>query len=390
MYHQEAGPDQKQQQTLLPNKGTGTIQDGLPATTVAQPFSPTSLLQLQQTVGNTAVQHLMRQSNIVQRCGGHYHAGYSCVKELAGPEQYLLQRLPLDSPTHRSRPTPAPTPTPGLAATPAAPLNPLPTTVQGAHAARLAAGDLDGALQVIVTHMESQGEIDTSILAPATAVSPGAAVCGQTAVFSVEPSLGASAVTTKCTCTGTTGQQQINVRVQIGPGAISRSETLHSTLYHEFRHVRQEHELCNSSGTTSSFGGLCTDCNQPDEMDAYLAEIEAGYDPQAIRRAWVRVYVNWPWLAPEQQAIFMGRQTAARLKVDSLFPQVDWDADARVNRYNQWCWQLDQQIGGNTAGTCDNPLAPLHGPGPRPGLPIPEPPPPQGDFPLPDRDERVA
>jgi hypothetical protein len=124
-------------------------------------------------------------------------------------------------------------------------------------------------------------------------------------------------------------------------------------------------------------------------MDAYLAEVEGGYDPQSIRRAWVRVYVNWPWLAPEQQTVFMPRQRAARQKVDSFFPNVAWASDPDVGRYSRHCQQLDARLDGNTAGCCDDPMAPLNGPGPRPGLPIPEPQP-KGDFPLPQGETRLA
>lgn len=123
-------------------------------------------------------------------------------------------------------------------------------------------------------------------------------------------------------------------------------------------------------------------------MDAYLAEVEGGYDDRSIRRAWVRIYVNWPWLAPEQQAIFTPRLTVARRKVDRLFPNVDWINDLDVIRYSQWCLQLNRQLSNNTAGCCNNPLAPLNGPCPRHGLPIPEPPP-MGDFPTPGRMDRL-
>jgi hypothetical protein len=117
-------------------------------------------------------------------------------------------------------------------------------------------------------------------------------------------------------------------------------------------------------------------------MDAYLAEIEVGYDPQSLRRAWVRVYTNWPYLAPEQQTVFQARRNAAQQKIDGQFPGVNWGADSQVILYSNWCQSITIPGGGDTHGTCDNPLAPLNPT--RPGSSKLS----MGDFPEPAEEER--
>lgn len=264
----------------------------------------------------------------------------------------------------------------------------MPVAVIQDHNSRYATGDHQGALMAVVRYMEGQGEIDTSIMAPPTA-GGRQRVCANLNRYIVNPSMGSSALATSCGCVQSGSTRLPNVRIEVGPNAIRNAESLQSTLFHEFRHVRQEHEQCNLSSSGSGFGGARTDCNSPEEMDAYLAEVEAGYEPPLIRHAWVRVYTNWPWLAPEQQQVFMARQTAARQKVDRLFPNVDWANDSQVALYEGQCRQFDQAAGGNTYGTCDSPMAPLSAPGPRSGGPIPEPVR-RGDFPTPPDNERVA
>lgn len=177
--------------------------------------------------------------------------------------------------------------------------------------------------------------------------------------------MGSTATVTPCGATPRGGEQLPNVRIQIGPDAIRRVETLHSALFREFRHVRQQYEQSNRPGGRTRFTSRPTDCNQPEEMDAYLSEIEAGYDRHVVMHAWVRVYVNWPWLAPEQQQVFLPRHVAARRKVDRLFPSVPWESNAMVATYRQHCQDVDRAAGGDTQGSCDSPTAPLCAPGPR-------------------------
>jgi hypothetical protein len=308
------------------------------------------VLQMQRTLGNQAVGRLLDQSRPT-------------------PASETVQRIPDDQPSPSSAPSGA-TAGSALASTPATAMNRLPVAVIEDHNNRFYSGDQQGALMAVVRHMEAQGEIDTSIMAPPTA-GGRQAICSNLNRYIITPTLGSSASTTKCECTADGGSQLPNMRIEVGPGAIRDAQSLHSTLFHEFRHVRQYHEGCNMSGTSSGFGGPVTDCNNPVEMDSYLAEAEAGYNNRAIRHAWVRVYVNWPWLAPEQQQLFMHRQTTVRQKVDRLFPNVNWASDSDVAAYEAHCQRMDGLAGGNTQGTCDSPMAPLSAPGPRSGGPIP-------------------
>jgi hypothetical protein len=89
-------------------------------------------------------------------------------------------------------------------------------------------------------------------------------------------------------------------------------------------------------------------------MDAYLAEIEAGYAAEPIRHAWVRVYVNWDYLSDFQQAAFIARRQAAEQKVRRYFPGANWNTDSAVSTYRNWC----QGLAGGSRGTCDATLAP--------------------------------
>lgn len=324
---------------------------------------------------------------VIHRCGA---TPCDCSVEERADEE-AIQRIPTSSPTSVTAPPQQAGPSQGLGSTPAAALTPIPREVRQDHAARLAAGDQQGALLVIVRHMESVGEISPSLMATPVATAGGAAVCQTTVLWEVDPTMGRSALETPCGCTGPANDQRPNVRIRAGPGAVADIEHLHSALFHEFRHVRQDFEACRGGPSPGArFGGACTDCNKPEELDSYLAEAEAGYNPQAIRHAWARVVTNWTWLAPEQQQVFRARVTAVRGKVERLFPGVDWDNDAEVRRYSAFCSQMDQRAGGNTAGCCDSRMAPLSAPGPRPGLPLPPPPPPVGDFPLPPRGQAVA
>lgn len=325
----------------------------LPVHSANQRLHQAQVLQLQRTYGNQEVQRLIDQarrtkaSNAVQRIP----AGQDTLNRPSAPA------------------TTAATIGSTLATTAATALSRLPVAVIQDHNRRYHSGDHQGALMAVVRHMESQGEIDTSIMAPPTA-GGRQAVCANTNRYIVTPSLGSSALATKCDCTASGSTQLPNVRIEVGPGAIRNAESLHSTLFHEFRHVRQEHEQCNMTRSSSGFGGVVTDCNNPEEMDAYLAEAEAGHENRAIRHTWVRVYVNWPWLAPEQQQVFMARQRTVRQKVDRLFPNVDWAADSDVARYEANCQRLDQLAGGNTYGTCDSPWRPSLLPAPVPAAPF--------------------
>jgi hypothetical protein len=353
---------------------------------------------MQRAVGNRVISRWLETGarmqprtatphDVIHRCGD---TPCDCSLEERA-EKEAIQRIPASSPPSVPAPPQQGSAPAGLGSTPAAALTPIPDQVRREHAARLAAGDQLGALMAIVRQMESVGEIDPSLMVTPTATAGGAAVCQTTALWDIDPAMGRSALETPCGCDGPAGDQRPNVRIRVGPGAVADIEHLHSALFHEFRHVRQDFEACRGGPSAGArFGGVCTDCNKPEELDSYLAEAEAGYNAEAVRHAWARVVSNWTWLAPEQQQVFLARVTAVRGKVERLFPGVDWDNDPEVRRYSAFCSQMDQRAGGNTAGCCDSRIAPLSAPGPRPGLPLPPPPPPVGDFPLPPEGQAIA
>ena len=369
-------------------------------------LSRSTVMGMQRSVGNRVVSRRIASASgmtarrpgpirtlvsaAIHRCGD---TPCDCSPEERAAKAGTLRRIP--SPSSAS---PPPTAAPaqagtaqGLGSTPAAGLAPIPDPVRRDHANRLAAGDHLGALMVIVRHMESVGEIDPSIMAAPVATSGGATVCQATVLWDADPSMGRSAVETPCGCSGPADDKRPNVRIRAGTGAIADLEHLHSAIFHEFRHVRQDFEACRGAPSPGlRFAGACTDCNKPEELDSYLAEAEAGYNATVIRHAWARVVSNWTWLAPEQQMVFLARVRTLRGKIERLFPGIDWENDAEVRRYSAFCSQMDQRAGGDTAGSCDSALAPLTAPGPRPGLPLPPPPPPIGDFELPPKDRAIA
>jgi hypothetical protein len=257
---------------------------------------------------------------------------------------------------------------PALAATPATASSPLPARVIRRWQSAIRAGNLPLALQTVVQEMIHRGEIDNSLF-QVQQTTTGSSLC-----MAPNPQLVVidgtvnGANTEQCACT--TGTRLANPRVRIHPELVqytsignyvaqTRAEILHSTLLHEFRHVRQQYEECNTPGTVTS-SGICTDCNNPEEMDAYLAETEAGYDNNAIRRAWTRVYVNWNFLSANQQNIFLTRKTAAEARINSLFPGINWATDTRVQTYQRFCQRLPFN---GSPGTCDSFMAPINATG---------------------------
>lgn len=237
--------------------------------------------------------------------------------------------------------------------------SPLPADTIRTWRALSSRGDLDGALRAVVWAMEQRGEIDMRLLRTQPSTQP--AVCSQPEAIALDPTIG-GAVTTPCGCLGTSGSRTPNPRIRIRPTLVTNNpfapgfarqinaEVLHSTLIHEFRHVIQEYEKCN--GTLNTAQGVCTDCNSPEEMDSYLAEIEAGYDRAVVRHAWVRVFVNQDFLSASQRGVFQTRIDAALQKINRTFPGVDWNVDPEVLRTRSFCDQLGPSP--PHVGTCGN------------------------------------
>ncbi len=252
---------------------------------------------------------------------------------------------------------------PALAATAATQSSSLPAAVVQRWQAEVTANNLLGAVQVVANEMVRRGEIDTSIYRVQQS-SSGSTTClaPNPQLFVIDSSVN-GANTSQCTCAiPVTGSIKLaNPRVHIHPDLVqftrlgstnpqTNATVLHSTLLHEFRHVRQMYEACNTPGTVIS-SGLCTDCNNPEEMDAYLAQIEAGYNNSEIMNAWVRVYVNWNYISVAQQNIFNSRKRSAEQKVNRIFPGVPWSINAGVRNYEAWCQSLP---GNGSPGTCNS------------------------------------
>lgn len=221
-------------------------------------------------------------------------------------------------------------------------------------------GDEDGALRIIVNAMIARGEMDDRLLT--THVVEGrATICATEAAVRVDPGM-RWALVTPCGCTP--GEDSPNPRLQvhpdlvsaavIGPGRTAHNDAaarLHAILVHEFRHIQQEADKC-AGGTRMS--GLCTDCNSPEEMDAYLAEVESAHHEPSVRDAWARVVGNWDYLSAEQRATFSARKDAARQRVDTLFPGVDWDTDRGVVNARAHCERLGARLPGDQHGACSS------------------------------------
>jgi hypothetical protein len=312
--------------------------------------APADLLARQRVTGNRAVQRTLMP--------------YLATSN----ENAVLQRDGSTAP-----PTPA-----TLAATPAGNLRGLEPADLNRFRRLLAARDQAAAVRFIAQIMARRGEIDAALLITQAVSGHAQSDCRNAAAYVIDPAVnGANTISCGCFTDGG-GRRLPNPRIRLNFDLFQSralttphqnefhehlAEMLHSTLLHEFRHVVQDYAGCNTAGGRGQ--GICTDCNSPREMDAYLAEIEAGYRPGVYRHAWVRVFVNWDYLAAEQQGVFSARQTAARRKIDTAFPGVDWAADPDVVQYQAWCRSLETAARGPSQGACDDPMAPLNrGPAP--------------------------
>ena len=106
-------------------------------------------------------------------------------------------------------------------------------------------------------------------------------------------------------------------------------------MLHEFRHVEQEYTEINQAGGASSSGGHRLNCNDPGEMDAYLAEVEHSYQRgDHVLEAFARAYVTNRYLAPEQISVFRSRLNNAQAKVNRLYSTtIEWRTNQHVRDY---------------------------------------------------------
>jgi hypothetical protein len=315
------------------------------------PIDARQIAWLQRQAGNTAVAGLVA----VQRCGAVPPDQCAChdgdSEHDLGVQRHMGERA--NGPQ---------TETPRL---PPAPYGSFSSRILDRFSAAVTSGDEQGALQVIVNAMVARGEMDAELL-HAEPVQGRAASCQQEAAVRLDPGM-RWALVTPCGCMGEAGQRRPNIRLQvhpdlvrgsvIGPGRTAHAEAadrLHAVLLHEFRHIRQEAELCETGRGPQ---GMCTDCNSPQEMDAYLAEIEGAHHLPSVRLAWARVVGNWGYLSEQQRAEFAGRKAEAQRRVTQLFPGVDWDDDRDVRNARAHCERLGARLpgGADQHGTCVTP-----------------------------------
>lgn len=296
-------------------------------------IEPADVLVLQNALGNDAVLRLLNQP--------------------AG----RLQRTPT-----------APTPS-NLATTSGQQASALPAAVQTAYQARITANDMPGALNVVVQHLASAGEIDMNLLQTQANAGHRRSICQGADCFIVANVPGA--FTSHCSeiLSGTT--KLPNPRIEINESVIRNPIRLHTTILHEYRHVVQHFALINQSSSTGGPSD-CLNCNSPTEMDAYLSEVERGYDPLTMVQGFARVYVMWGYLAPEQQTVFQSRKTAAEAKIARHYPRLAWDANSEVIAYRRNSEALisahERRTSLQRPFYCNSLMAPLN-PGTRSGQP---------------------
>ncbi len=313
-------------------------------------LDPSQLITLQRTVGNQVVRRML-----IQR-----EEDGCCDDDLGlqrAPEQ-LLQRH------DEENNLPAPSTPSGLATSPGSQVSAIPQTVQQAHQRQVDAGNPRGALDAVVQHMASEGQIDMALLRTEANSNSRQSICTGADCFIFENVQGA--FTHYCDPIASGERRLPNPRIKINPTIISRLPGLHSTLLHEYRHILQHYALLNAAAGTPGTGGPhdCLYCNEPAETDAYLVEVEQGYDRFTMLRAYVRVHVNFEYMPPEQRAVFQARKDAAWARIQQHFPNIDlstnqWAADYR-NRCEQLIAVHEARTGLTRPFYCNSAMAPLN------------------------------
>lgn len=313
---------------------TREVEGQTPARRATTP--PHELLRLQRIAGNRAVQHLVAARRpAVQRTP----CGDDCACDGCGDREgdTTVARTP-DTVVAR---------VPNIYGQSAAGVGEIPEPVLTAWSAALDAGGGMPALQVMLTHLTDIGRVDPARINATAIEGDQRAWCAQDEpiVLAQPDHLGASVAT--C-ATGGPGNPP-NLRMKVSPNAVDpahvRRESAHSdtayqdrraflslrtTLLHEFRHVEQAHQrgVGEDDGRDSGVEGLTTYCNDPDEFDAYLAELEiATADNQftAARRAITITCAHWPFLSDATQAIFDRRFHRA-----ISMAQIRWELPVRM------------------------------------------------------------
>ena len=194
----------------------------------------------------------------------------------------------------------------------AAEASPLPETTAATFRRQVDAGNQAMALSVVVAAMTGRGELDTRLLRTSGADDLWRIrdVGELTAQVSFRPEFPDP---------DNPSRRLPNPRFSVspaalGPGRPDALEELHTSILHEYRHVRQEAERVNrrpvsGAGREPGYG------SDPDEFDAYLSEVESTYTATHMVTAALQAGVHWEFLAPADRVPFRARWTAAQARI---------------------------------------------------------------------------
>jgi hypothetical protein len=87
-------------------------------------------------------------------------------------------------------------------------------------------------------------------------------------------------------------------------------------ILHEFRHVRQTAERVNNPARRAEREPGYA--NDPDEFDAFLAEVEMSYERMHMVDAAMQAGVGWEFLTAANRVPFQARWTAAQQRIESV------------------------------------------------------------------------
>lgn len=197
----------------------------------------------------------------------------------------------------------------------AAEASPLPAATAAAFQRQVDAGNQAAALGVVVSAMTGRGELDARLLRTSGEgdVWQVRDVGGLTAQVSFRPAFADP---------DEPSRRLPNPRFSVSPTALQPGrpdalERLHTSILHEYRHVQQAEERANGpavsgAGVEPGYG------NDPDEFDAYLAEVESSYTRTHMTTAAVQAGVHWEFLAAADRVLFRARWTAAQARINRV------------------------------------------------------------------------
>jgi hypothetical protein len=197
----------------------------------------------------------------------------------------------------------------------AAEASPLPPAAEAAFRRAVDAGNPSAALAAVVEAMTARGELDPRLLRTS----------GVDALWQVRDvgGLGAQVSFRPAFADPDDPARRLpNPRFSVSPTALQSGradalERLHMSILHEYRHVEQAAERVNrapvpGTGQEPGYG------NDPDEFDAYLAEVESAYTRTHMTTAALQAAIHWEFLAVDDRAPFAARWTAAQARVERV------------------------------------------------------------------------